>query len=60
MATVFPSATERARIEAELIETAHYAARQQRVIGTSAYPSKWDDAHHLLDDLLDDWLAARG
>lgn len=59
MATVFPSSTERVRIEAELIETAHYAARQMHVLGTEALPTRWDEAHHYLDLLLDDWLAAR-
>lgn len=59
MATVFPSSTERARIEAELIETARYAHRQPRILGTHDYPTRWDEAHHYLDDLLDDWLVAR-
>lgn len=59
MATVFPSATERARIEAELIETARCAARQPYILGTPDYPTRWDQAHVYLDLLLEDWEHAR-
>lgn len=60
MATVFPDPAELAVIETELLETAHYAKRQPRIIGTPACPTRWDEAHEYLDGLLEDWQHAHG
>lgn len=59
MATVFPDSRERDRIEAELRETCAYTKRQARILGTVDYPTKWDEGHHYLDLLLEDWEHAR-
>jgi hypothetical protein len=48
----------RAEIADVLAEANYQAKRKPKVVGDKTLPTAWDEAHDLLDHLLQDWLDA--